>query len=221
MKTTALAFLLVLTACGEYKPTALEGKTIPLETQKSLEVQQVSGELQNAVTSICNALAQKTLILPTAVGSSLSFQTSQSDCDGNVLAANLDVVTIQGSAQTGFTFKKATGLDFIFPDVETPRNGIFQDICNQVNNLQNPILGFADATFFKISPNCPQVSGEVCLEIEKAIIQNGVGIPHTRETIRVKIDNTTGKTGFWTFRHRLTKSFCSQDKTITLQATMN
>lgn len=219
MKKSALLVLLTLAACGEYDTTGTSSSN-ELQKQRSLELQTVAGELKNAVVSVCNALLQKEAILPTAIGSNHTFSSSQTDCDGNVLSASSNIVSIQGNAAAGFTFRKADGLDFIFPDVETTTKGVFTDLCASVSNLQNPIIGTSEVTFFNLSNTCPQVSGEICLELVKAFVQGNTAVPHTSDTIRIRVNSDQGKIGFFTYRNKVTKSFCPDGKTLSLSATL-
>lgn len=218
MKKSALAFLLTLTACGEYNVTGSSGGGN--FAQRSMELSAVSGELSNAVVAVCNALGQKAAILPTAIGSTHTFTASQTDCDGNLLASAANITTIQGNANAGFSFRKSDGLEFIFPEVETPTAGQFVDLCNAVSSLQNPIIGTSEVTFFQLSNSCPQASGEVCLELTKAFVQGNVAVPHTITTIRVRTTTSLGRVGFWTYQNKVTKSFCAEGKTLTLSATL-
>lgn len=219
MKKSALGLLLILTACGEYGTTGSSSGGGNFQ-QRSMELSTVSGELSNAVIAVCNALAQKAAILPTAVGSSHTFSASQTDCDGNLLASASNITTIQGNATSGFFFRKSDGLEFLFPDVETQTAGQFVDLCRSVSSLQNPIIGTSEVTFFQLSNNCPQASGEVCLELTKAFVQGNVAVPHTITTIRVRTTTSQGKVGFWTYQQKVTKSFCADGKTLTLSATL-
>jgi hypothetical protein len=123
-----------------------------------------------------------------------------------------------------FFFKKADGMDFLFPNLETTNTGLFPDICSSLAGLSNPIIGQNEVTFIStlgINPgDCAPAFGEVCVKLEKAFVQGSSAVVHTKEWIRVRTPSVQGLVGFFTFRKKVSKSFCPEGQTITSSATL-
>jgi hypothetical protein len=183
----------------------------------------VSGETRNAVIAICNSLAQKEAQIQTQVNSPLTFNVGQTDCAGNTISSAPVTVTIQQSG-TNFVFRRLDGQEFIFPNVETRTSGIFADICANQNNLTSPIVGVTEATYFTVSginpQDCSPLSGEICIQVEKAFIEGTTATVHTREWLRVRTSSNNGLIGHFTQRKKITRSFCGLNETVSFSATL-
>lgn len=222
MKLSLLLLSFALVSCGEYKNQGLAqnkvGDILPVIANSP-----ANGSDRANVSAICNALAQKSNILGTALNSTHTFFASQQDCSGNQMGAG-DVETVIQSNGSNFVFKrKSDGLDFIFPNVETPDSGVMAEICNNLSNLTNPVVG-NEITYFTttgISSNdCPTASGEICIAIRKAFAQGNTAQVHTKEWMRVRVAGTQGRVGFFTHRKKVTQSFCAQNEALIFQATL-
>lgn len=215
-----LLTLPILASCGKTLPgSAAQQRLFP----RSLTVEAVQGSTLTAVQTVCQALQQKEGVLSQTIGTSLTFETTQTDCSGNVISNGDVTVSIQGSSGQ-YTFRKADGGDYVFPNVETTQSGIFAEICSNLFNLQSPLITSnglnSEATYVSLSSSCPSSVGEICLEVVKANVQNTTVIPHTSDIIRIRTHSSAGKIGFFTYRNRVTRSFCGQNEAMTFTALM-
>jgi hypothetical protein len=221
MNKSMVLLTLFLFSCGDYKPGNGLYNTVGEVRSLGLSPSEVSSDTRATVVSICNALVQKESILSTALSTSHTFLTSQTDCQGNNISTGNVNVTIQSNGQA-YLFRKSDGGDFIFPNVETSTSGILADVCANVSNLTNPIVGQTEVTYFRttgIDPrDCTILTGESCIQVEKAFVQDGNAVVHTRDTLRIRINSNQGRIGFFTQRNKVTKSFCGLNEVLSFSA---
>lgn len=216
MKYGLLALLILSVSCGDAPPgVAVTQRLRP----RTLAIQGVDGATRTAVTSICSALLTKEGALPSAIGTTHLFESTQIDCEGNTISTGDIPVTIQSNG-SAFVFKRPDGGDYFFPDVETTQRGIFTELCGNLFNLQNPLVvtngttGASEATYFAVSFACGGAQDGVCLEVTKATIQDNQATPHTSDLIRIRTNASLGKIGFFTYRDRVARSFCGNNENL-------
>lgn len=222
MKYFLTAFLFIISSCGDYKAGQFVDTTVG-EVKALSNPVLIAGVEKDNIVSVCNALSQKELVLDSAVNTSHLFSVSQTDCTGKEVSSGNASVTIQKVGQN-FIFKKSDGLDFLFPNLETTNFGLLSEICSNLGELSNPIIGQSEVTFISslgINPgDCSPAFGEICLKLEKAYSQGVTAVVHTKEWIRVRTPSVQGFVGFYTYRKKVSRSFCPEGKTISSMATL-
>ena len=222
MKHYLIVSLFILSSCGDYKAGEYVDTSVG-EVKAITSPTLISGVEKDNITSVCNSLSQKELALETAVNTNHLFSTTQADCAGKSVSSDNVSVTIQ-KLGTNFVFKKADGLDFLFPNLETTTSGLFSEICSNLGGLTNPVIGPNEVTFISslgINPgDCSPAYGEICIKLEKAYVQGSSAVVHTKEWIRVRTPSVQGFVGFFTYRKKVSKSFCPEGRTITSSATL-
>lgn len=223
MKSYLLPMVLLVASCGDSVPGNGSMNRVG-ETRSLLSTVEVSSLDRQNLATICTALAQKEVILPTALNSAHTFFTSQTDCEGKVTSAGDVGVTIQNSG--GYMFRRTDGQSFVFPDVETANSGVFKDICGSLNlsPFSSPLRSASEVLYFGTlgisSADCPQRDGELCFSLERAFIQGTAAVVHTQEWIRIRTNPQLSKIGFFTHRKKITKSFCGQGQSQAFTATL-
>lgn len=225
MKSYAFALVFLAVSCGKVTPVATTLSTVgQLRTISGLQA--VPDFDKNNLAQICNSLAQKEAALPQAIGSTSIFQTAQADCgQQNQLTSNVEVV-IQAQGAGNYVFKrKADGLDYIFPQVETTSVGALADLCARQANITNPVVSTSGAvTFFTTQgiADCPLVSGETCIQLEQAAPTTTPDqyVITSREVIRFRTNLALSKAGFFTYRKKVTQSYCAKNEFLTFESTL-
>ena len=224
MKFSILPMMLLLASCGDTLPGSGSINRVG-ETRSLLNTSvAVSGLDRQNIISLCSALSQKESILPTTVNSTHIFSISQTDCGGRLTETGDVGVTIQNVG--GYVFRRNDNLSFIFPEVETATTGILKEVCASVTlpNLANPLRTTSDVLYFGtlgIGPvDCPPRSGELCILLERGLVQGTSAVIHTQDWIRIKVNPLEEKLGFFSYRKRITKSFCAPNQTQTFTATL-
>ena len=222
MKYFWIVAIFLTTACGKYDaPTgnATVGQQRQVSTSRALGTSE-----QTSLSNICNALSVKASRLPQSTNAPFSFNSSQTDCIGTMISSGIVATTIQTDGANYF-FKTSTGMNFIFPDVETPTHGVFTQICSSIGNIQDvTTLSNGDAQFVTLSGECPSVGGETCVLIETGSPVSGVTGTfriHTKEWIRLNTTATSSRYGFFTYRKKVSQAFCSDTEAVTYQTTLN
>lgn len=225
MKAIALLSIFILAACGKVDVP----NTADFETTKSLnpvKYESTSSE-HKKIKDICEALEQKEATIPGLVGSNYSFTNTSKKCDDSG-ASNLPDSAVTLVNQGGlFKFQEGFNL-YYFSDVETKSQGALSQICANLSNLSSPIR--PDATnviYFSATENqtgnCAPGSGEICIMVEKAVVdttsEGERGRIHTREWITFKTIQPL--LGFWTARKLSSVGGCLEgshfDRTATLK----
>lgn len=226
MKALILLILLFAVSCGRTDSIGVSDTSLgQVRSISSLSI--VSSLDQQNVNAICQALSQKSQILSFAVGSSHTFMTAQADCGGTGAGSSSQEVVIV-SNNGNYVFKrKSDGLDYIFSDVETHTNGVIADLCSggDDNVLSNPEVSGDRGTFFSTAvsrADCPAVAGETCLYIERGTVSQDRTqiLINSQEWIRIRTNLSASKSGFFTYRKRFAKAFCSQGQFISTTATL-
>lgn len=225
MKTKALLFpvCLMLASCGEYKEPGAARNLIG--ESRAATARSVSSTDRANLGTICAALSQKSTTIASVVGTNHTFSTLQTDCDANVVT-NADINVVIQNSPSGYVFKRvADGLDFVFPQVETNSVGALADVCGDLSLFTNPQVDQATgaATWITTtgisSADCAPASGEICVQIEQGQLNNNQSYTlHTKEWMRVRVNPTQAKLGFYTLRKRLTQSICSVNKSQITEA---
>lgn len=215
MKYSFLFLTCLIVSCGKYESEV--SRNLIGETRSATALS-VSSSDRNNLASICGALAQKSTILPSIVGTTnFLFTTIQTDCEGETVV-NADINVVVQNSGAGLVFKKSIdGLDYIFPEVETQSSGLLAGVCADLSTFSNPRLEGTSATWITtsgISSNdCTPLSGEICVMVEKGNLNNDQTYTvHTKEWMRVRVSSIEGKLGFFTERKRLTQSICEANK---------
>lgn len=210
-------------ACGKYEVATKQNSSVG--EIKSTTAQSLSGAEQTLLSQMCVSLSSKTTTLSSAIGSVFKFGTTVTDCSGDV-ASSGDVETyITGSGGTYSFKRRSDNSDFFFPNVETSSSGLLSEICSNLGNATNGFSSGQEITFFKardiLSTDCAPVTGEVCLYIEKGTSQGNDTVKiHTKEWIRVRTSSNQGKIGFFTFRKKVSQSYCGQNQVLIQTATL-
>lgn len=220
MKLAVLSLAVLAFACGKYEG-GVPGSS--LGQSRAFQPLVADTTLQSNVTSICNALAQKSSILNSAVNSVHNFEASQTNCDGTLLFTGAVRTTIQNLGSE-YQFRKDDGTSFIFPNVETNSSGIMAQFCSNLSNLQTQTVN-SDNTVTSIttsgisSADCSPISGEICVLIENGPLSGSTFTVATQEWVRFRVSNSTNqKIGFFTQRKKVSRSFCGTNQSIEYRA---
>jgi len=223
MKYFNLITLFAFISCGRVENTVSSSRIGEIRTVQSAS--RLSSTDQSNLQIICDALTRVQAVLPSAVNSTHSFLATQADCTGKKIEEGTVSVVIQ-AASSGFVFRRQDGLDFLFPKFETSSQGELSTICTALGGSPtNPIFSSdGSATFFStigLSSDCPYVTGESCVLIEKAVPDGELSYRITsREWIRFRLDPRIAKTGFFSFRRKVAQSYCPQGQSIKFEATL-
>lgn len=220
MKLGFIVLALVTVACGKYGP-------ITGSNEKVGEIKKF-GELlvgdTSVISQICTALDYKSSTISSSINSSFIFQTNQTDCNGKALI-NGDIETTIQNQGLGLVFKnKSDNNDYIFANVETSSSGILSEICGNRANSSNTITTNQEVMSYTTqvgTDDCPSIGTEKCIYVEKGInMGNNTYKVHTKEWIRVKTDlgSNQRNIGFFTYRKKVTQSYCAQNEVQVLQA---
>jgi hypothetical protein len=215
MKLLLLSSLILASACGKYEITS-SGSTIG----ERLSVTSLTSLDRSNLASICNALSSKNV----AVNTTLNFESSESDCTGVSITKGLVPTTVQQSGSNFVLKRKTTGQDFIFPDLESASSGLLGDICQNLGSLENPVQTSTEQIIYSTTSSdisdCAPKAEELCVSVKRANLQNGEYIVHTKDLMRVKVADAgrTGKLGYFTFRKKITRSFCGLNEQLTFSA---
>lgn len=220
MKLAVLSLVVLAFGCGKYEAAGTNGQ---LGQSRAFSPLVADNSLLNAVTNICNALAQKNGILNSAVGSVHNFDASQTNCDGTLISTGNVQTTIQ-SFGSEFQFRKTEGTSFIFPNVETNTSGVMASICANLSNLQtqtlsanNEVITIATSGFR--AEDCTPASGEQCIYFESGPLQGSTYTITNQEWIRFRVSSPTNdRVGFFTQRKKVARSFCGTNKSIQSRA---
>lgn len=214
MKLILPFLFFVVVSCG--KTDVLDDQR--LNTTNSLEAMKLSGsELEN-LRDICGALLSKTTTLNALVNTSWVFSGTEKTCKDTAFK-DLPDATVSLLNQNGtYSFGTPASL-FYFSDVETSDSGILSRICSKLSSsLTSPLDPAAtDLIYFSTkdfsSSDCPAVTDERCIKIERAtnvITSKGpLGKVHSREWIRVRVNEP--KLGFYTYRKRISVAGCDEN----------
>jgi hypothetical protein len=222
MKLVYGVLALLTISCGGQYPQSGRGSSSVGEL-RSLEMVPISQIERANLTSVCSALAQKSSYLNSALGSTFSFQTSQSDCSGNLISSGLVNVVLQGSGADYF-FRRTDGTNFIFPDIETPTVGMMDRLCDSSNISSNPVQQGNNRIYFSIQDSfsdCPAVANELCVRVERASVVGTSAVVDTVDLMRVRLpQGGTRYGGFFTFRKRVARSFCATNEFVSQEAVL-
>ena len=215
------AIFLTAVSCGKYEAvgTGSIGEALT-DGGASLNPQVLS--------TICSALSNKSA--SQLANSTHTFATVQTDCNGgNVVAGALVPTVIQGSGGNFYFKRQDNGMDFLFPEVDTTSFGVMSSICSSLANQQQltSLNTLSNGDTQKVitsgisSSDCAPTSNELCVYFETGS-PNGAGsvIVHTKEWVRYKVNPQEAKVGFYSYRKKITKSYCSQNQFVTSQATL-
>lgn len=217
MKLLLLSILVLGAACGKYKVAPSSSMV-----GQKLQVSQLTSLDRSNLQTICNALANKQVV----VNTNLNFNTFEGDCGGNTITNGVVPTTIQQSGSSFVLKRKLTGQDFVFPDLESASSGLLGDACSRLGDpsFENPVESGSDRVTYSTTSGdiaeCSPQPEQLCVVVQKASLQNGEYIVHTRDLMRVKVSNAsgTGKLGYFTFRKKIAKSFCGVNEQVVFSA---
>lgn len=226
MKYSFLFLAVLAASCGDYNYDNREDRVGDV---RSLNQVQMSSFDLDKVTRICNALKVKEPTLIGIVNQPLVFTTTQENCEKPKDPPPVQTVPVVIQNQGGsFVYKQTSnGLDFLFPTVETPSNGVLSGICNSLPELVNPIVNGNQVLYYNLnnidSDDCVSEGlNEICINVELATTQeDGTSAKvHTKEWIRIRTSSQTDSfIGFETTRKRISKGYCGQDDVLVQKAT--
>lgn len=219
MKLFLLSILVLAAACGKYKvapSSSLIGQKLLVSPLSSLD--------RTNLQTICNAMASKNVV----VNTNLNFTTFEGDCAGNTITNGVVPTTIQQSGSNFVLKRKLTGQDYVFPELESPTQGLLSDLCSNLaanpQTFDNPVQSGSDQVTYSTTSGditeCSPQPEQLCVVVQRASIQNGEYIVHTKDFMRVKVSNAsgTGKLGYFTFRKKIAKSFCGINEQVVFSA---
>lgn len=214
----SLAFLVA--SCGDQ----IQQSENSLGQTRSLAPLQVSAQMRVDLQKICQALSNKNAMLHQYINAPFRFSVRKKDCDGKDVGVMSEVpVTIQRPL-TNYIFKRTEdNVDFLFPDVETNEFGVVSPICSRLSNLQNPIITGSGAIWISTNPagsDCTPLGTEKCLMIETGVPQNNTHRIVSREWLKFNVDYNLPNIGFYTYRKRLSATFCEVGKFIQEEVTL-
>ena len=224
MKLLLFMSLIIFSSCGKVElkvgDTVGDFKNV---TPLSLGAQEL-----DLLNSVCRGIAQKTSALPLLVNSSLTFSYSLKGCEDKSFNGSMDVLTTIQNSFNGFRIVKNDGSAFYFSDPESTDSGTMSQFCKQiaeVGTLQSPLqLGqeYLYVTTSGISSdNCAPASNEVCVEVAKGSLDlSGMAKIHTKEWIRISIDPSNGRKGFFTSKKQISSLGCPEGKILGHKATL-
>ncbi len=199
-----LPLLFLTAACGKIDVNGIGGTKL----NSVMAISPLSGSDRTNLQTICNALRSK-VVTP---GSTLTFKVFEGDCTGNTIS-NADVQTV--ISPSGNLVRKSDGQSFVFSDIETDSSGLLQAVCNnpQFENTSD----FGVSTTGSDLSDCGSASENLCVVVKRAGIDGRI---HTIDWMRVKVSDAgnTGKLGYFTFRKKVTKSYCGQNEQLTFTA---
>ncbi len=217
MKYPFLALMVLgSVACGKYDSDI---KSNTVGESRSANALVVSSTDRNNLTSVCSALAAKAGVLASGVGNSFLFTTKQSDCEGSTLI-DADITVKLQAGGSGYVFKNALdGMDYIFPEVETNTTGLLASVCGNTASFTNPIIDIGDQSALWVtttgipSKDCVPASGEICVQVEKGSLNTDQSYTiHTKDWMRVRVNASQARYGFFSHRKKVTNAFCSPFK---------
>jgi hypothetical protein len=200
-----LPILLITVACGRIDVNGIGGTKL----NSVMAISPLNGSDRANLQTICNALGSKVV----APGSTLTFKTFEGDCTGNTIS-NADVQAV--ISPSGGLVRKSDGQSFIFPDIETPSSGLLQGVCNNLSGFENT-AEFGVTTTGSDLADCGSASENLCVVVKRAGVDGRI---HTVDWMRVKVTDfsRTGKLGFFTYRKKVTRSYCGQNEQLTFTA---
>lgn len=213
-KSLVIGMIFIATSCGKVE---IKGSTGVGEIKNVSPL--VVGESEiSIISSICQAIAQKTAALPSYINSSAIFSYSRKSCTDKNFGTASDVNATIQSTSLGFKFVLSGGMDFYFSDVETIDRGSMSQICQQLSSqgsLSSPISFGNEYLFFTTSgisgSDCSALPLENCISIEKGTGDgNGQAKIHTKEWSRYRVQSTGGRVGFFTTKKQLTSLGCAE-----------
>jgi hypothetical protein len=216
--------VLFATSCGKVEVTGGTG----VGEIKNVSPLVVGQSELSIISSICQAIAQKTAALPSYINAPATFSYSRKSCSDKTFGTASDVnATIQSTA-SGFKFVLSGGVDFYFSDLETTDHGSMSQICQQLSTqgtLTSPINYGSEYIFFTTSgisgADCSPLSLENCIYIEKGSADgSGQAKIHTKEWSRYRVQSYTGRVGFFTSKKQLTSLSCPDGSTSGNMATL-
>lgn len=227
MKRALALVTLVLVGCGKFEHPVSQsqiGELRPLSLTRALAPEEVT-----RLTSICQALARKNsnlnLQLPTTP---ITFNVVERNCEDVKLFDGAQSVRVKLENFSSFVFESTNASrPFPFNKVETPVDGVMAGVCQNLQNLQMPMVKTSgEATYITAtdSDTCVSSVSELCVTIETATpVETNFAI-HTVETIKFRSnpnDINNPSYGYFTDRFRRTSIGCSPvGKAKTIRATM-
>lgn len=220
MKLAVLSLMLLAVACGQYESVSSGSQ---LGQVRAFSPAAVDPTTASQLSAICNALAQKSSILTSAIGSTHNFDAAQTTCEDVIVNMGIVQTTIQQFGD--FQFRKTDGTSFIFPNVETDTSGIMQPICANLANLQTQFQTASEVTSVTttgISPDdCTPLAGETCVLFESGPLSGQSFTVTTKEWVRFRVTNPNNqKIGFFTQRKKVSQSFCGNNQSIQYRASL-
>lgn len=225
MKATLALITLALVGCGKFEQLQTNsevGALRPLTQTRAMAPEEVV-----RLTTICQAMARKNSNFSLQIPSNLyTFDVLETNCTG--------VKTFEGSQNArvklenmSYVFESADPSRlFPFPKVETPIDGVLAGVCQNLQNLQMPMVKTSGEAIYITaldSQNCTSNLSDLCITVETGTpIETNFAI-HTVETIKFKsnpADITSPAYGFFTQRSRRTNIGCATGRTKTVDATL-
>jgi hypothetical protein len=216
-----LSLGLLVSACGA---TQVGQSNNSLGQTRSLAPLEVTSQTKDDLLRICQALTTKNAMLNQYINAPFTFAVRKKDCDGKDVGVLSNVPVSVQRPVTNYVFKRqADNVDFLLPDVETNEFGIVSPICSRLSNFQNPIVTGTGAIWVSTRPSgadCTALGTEQCLMIETGVPQNNTYRIVSREWIKFNVNYNQPNIGFYTYRKRVSATFCESGKFIQEEVTL-
>lgn len=190
--------LLLALACGKYESSKSNpnlGELLQYQPTELTELEKVDKN------KICHAITTKTSTLAAMNGSKLTFNISETNCEGQSSQDEVvDVfVTVTDSS---ITLERNAGLYFIFRDAETLRSGIFKSYCES-NTM--PFLHNGNPVWMNTNNNqyCSTSSNKLCVTFKsgvKSATDNELFRISSEEFFTIDGSQFSSRYGFYTQR---------------------
>jgi hypothetical protein len=217
MKVLVLSSLLIMASCGNIDGVG----TTTLGQEKTYSPVTADASLTAQLAVICQSLQQKAQVLSQLTTTPYVFDVSKKACtDSNYSSALKTPVLIQKPNSTYIFKLNPSGLDFVFPNVETDTSGSLGEICAALSSLTNPMkLQNGNVIWLSTAAkdsDCKVSSGdERCLAIETGYLSytTQMYVVNSKEWIKFYTLLNKPRTGFFNYRKLVSNAQCAVGET--------
>lgn len=224
MKFAFLAVIFLSVSCGKYDVPGAGGTVGAVKTYSPATVDSTTN---SQLRKICTALTTKSNTLASLVNTPHTFTTVQTDCDDSLVVDNVDIATTIQADGANYAFKRSdNGVNFVFPQVDTASYGIMQTVCAQLaspGTVTSPYtLTSGEVQSVNVTSistkDCQSNSSEICVLFETGTLSGTSYTVHTNEWVKFKIDDTKPRLGFYGYRKKVARSYCSENDSVRFEA---
>lgn len=219
MKQIILLALLVSSGCIKSSE-----ETAPAVTTRRFDPISVAPEDQSRLKVICDALASKEERLPTLEGSEYTFALAERGCNEAEPVEEKEIKVTIHREGSHHIFRRPTGENFAFSNVETATSGVMSVICANIHDLRSPLQtsskGAVWFTTFANQRDCASDFNSMCIYLAKGEHVGDVNYRvHSEEWIKFKVRDE--RSGFFIERRLVGSADCSEGKTMEKRARLN